>query len=191
MGYPPVVGSLNPPVCPMLPPMIVFAHGLEGNPNGAKITAMRAAGLHVEAPDCRMMVLAERVALLDSLTRRLSAHHGPLLLGGSSYGGVAVAHLAAQHPERFGALFLCAPALMVAEPPVHDPDALVVPEGMPAILIHGIGDPVVTIEVSRSYVARSHDDVELIEVDDGHKLSGSLDLVVESVRRLQRRAGLT
>ncbi len=44
--------------------MIIFAHGLEGTPNGSKIQALRASGFEVLAPDFQGMVLSERVALL-------------------------------------------------------------------------------------------------------------------------------
>ena len=36
--------------------MIIFAHGLEGSPNGSKIRALRNAGFDVVAPDFQKMV---------------------------------------------------------------------------------------------------------------------------------------
>ena len=47
--------------------MIIFAHGLEGTPNGSKIQALRASGFEVLAPDFQGMVLNERVALLEKI----------------------------------------------------------------------------------------------------------------------------
>ena len=47
--------------------MIIFAHGLEGSPNGSKIRALREAGFDVIAPDFQGMVLAERVILLQQV----------------------------------------------------------------------------------------------------------------------------
>ena len=44
--------------------MIIFAHGLEGSPNGSKIQALRNAGFDVNAPDFQGMDLAQRVHLL-------------------------------------------------------------------------------------------------------------------------------
>ena len=69
---------------------IVFAHGLEGTPNGAKITALRDAGFQVVAPDGRGLPLAQRIEGLDAATCE-----GGLILAGSSYGGLAAAWLAA------------------------------------------------------------------------------------------------
>ena len=47
---------------------LVFAHGLEGAPQGTKISALRAGGLNVVAPDGRGLPLAERIAGLDAAT---------------------------------------------------------------------------------------------------------------------------
>ena len=66
---------------------------------------MKDASLPVEAPDFQGMVLARRVALLDEVTQG----PGPIVLAGSSYGGLAVAWLAQQHPRRFAAMLLMAP----------------------------------------------------------------------------------
>ena len=46
--------------------MIIFAHGLEGSPNGSKIRALRGAGFDVIAPDFKEW-LAERVDLLQQV----------------------------------------------------------------------------------------------------------------------------
>jgi pimeloyl-ACP methyl ester carboxylesterase len=159
--------------------MIVFAHGLEGSPQGTKIRTLREAGFDVEAPDFVGMVLADRVALLEKASARES-----IVLGGSSYGGLAAAIVAARHPSRFRGLLLCAPAFNVSEPPALDPGSIRAPEGMPTIIIHGKANDVVPIEVSRLYRARSGDGVELIEVEDGHRLAESLEVIVEAARRL-------
>ena len=114
---------------------MVFAHGLEGSPNGRKIQALRSAGFEVIAPDGRGMPLADRIDGLEAATREARG----LLLAGSSYGGLAAAWLAANYPDRFGALLLFAPALHYAEPPAMDPNALVAP-AIPTVIIHGLGE---------------------------------------------------
>ena len=43
--------------------MIIFAHGLEGSPNGSKIQTLRNSGIEVIAPDFQGMPLIERVEL--------------------------------------------------------------------------------------------------------------------------------
>ncbi len=156
---------------------ILFAHGLEGHPEGRKPTAMRAAGLDVTAPDGRKRPLAERVELLVSALRQLE---DPVLVG-SSYGGLAMLSIARDHPEAFTGLVLCAPALTWNEPPAGPPEELVAPPR--TVVIHGSDDDVIPIDVSRQLVARSPD-ARLIEREDGHRLVGSLDVLVEVVREL-------
>ncbi len=153
---------------------IVFAHGLEGAPGGTKISALRRSGLNVVAPDGRGRVLAERIALLEELTR-----DGPVILGGSSYGGLAAAWLAAQYPERFLGLLLCAPALHWTEEPVLAPEQLVAPRSIPTHILHGVLDEVVPLSVSQRYRERSGDHVHLEVLEDGHRLSRSIERLVQ------------
>ena len=49
--------------------MIIFAHGMEGSPNGSKIRSLREAGFEVLAPDFQGMPLEERVNLLQQNMR--------------------------------------------------------------------------------------------------------------------------
>lgn len=154
---------------------VLFAHGLEGHPDGRKPRAMRAAGLEVTAPDGRQRPLADRYTLL---VEALATLDRPIAVG-SSYGGLAMLALARDHGERLGGLVLCAPALTWNEAPAGDPEALIAPRG--TVVIHGTGDEVIPIEVSRRLVARSPGAV-LWERDDGHRLENSLDAIVEAVR---------
>lgn len=158
--------------------MILFAHGLEGSPQGTKVRYLQAAGLDLEAPDLQGLSLATRVERIEVLSAA-----GGFLLAGSSYGGLTAAIVAARHPERFTGLCLLAPALLMDEPPAP-PDGLVAPAGLPTIVIHGRQDDVCDIEGSRRYAERSGAHVELVEVDDGHRLDGSLPLILDALRRL-------
>ncbi|MHC5079127.1 MAG: alpha/beta fold hydrolase [Planctomycetota bacterium] len=159
--------------------MILFAHGLEGSPQGTKIRSLREAGFEIEAPDFTGQRLAERIAGLERATRGRK-----IILGGSSYGGLAAAYLAALHPDRFTGLLLCAPALNLREPPVNEPDSLSAPPTIPTIIIHGVMDDVVPIDGSRRYRDRSGPHVKLWEVEDGHRLSGSLESIHSAAREL-------
>jgi pimeloyl-ACP methyl ester carboxylesterase len=158
---------------------IVFAQGLEGSPDGTKIQWLKSQGFEVIAPDGRGMVLADRLHELEVVTRC-----GGLLLAGSSYGGLAAAWLAMQYPERFESLLLLAPALHHSEPPVADAALLRAPAGLPTIVIHGVDDQVVPIDVSRRYCRASDASVELLEVEDGHRLTESLAEISDAVHRL-------
>jgi hypothetical protein len=156
---------------------VLFAHGLEGHPDGTKPTALRRAGLHVTVPDGRGLVLADRIAALES------AIVDGCVLVGSSYGGLAAAWLASRSPARFHGLLLLAPALHHAEAPVDDPSALTVPASLPVRLIHAVGDDIVPIEVSRAFVRRNPHAI-LDEVEDTHPLRGSLDHIVAAALAL-------
>jgi hypothetical protein len=156
---------------------IVFAHGLEGSPNGTKIQILRSAGFHVDAPDGRKKSLSMRIEQLEHLIlgRRV-------LLVGSSYGGLAAAYVAEQHPDRLVGLLLLAPALHRNERPVADASALRPPKGVPTILIHGIHDEVVPIGTSRQYIGGGEG--RLIETEDDHRLKHSMDVMLDSVQAL-------
>ncbi|MBT3219263.1 MAG: alpha/beta fold hydrolase, partial [Proteobacteria bacterium] len=123
-------------------PVIVLAHGLEGSPEGTKARTLREAGFDLIAPDGRKKPLAQRIDELEEATRP----GRELILVGSSYGGLAALVLAHRHPERFHGLVLCAPALILREPPVEDPESLVVSPDLPCIVLHGIHDEIVPID---------------------------------------------
>lgn len=125
-------------------------------------------------------------ARVDKLTPLLRGADAPLVVG-SSYGGITALCSAILHTEVGGSLtglVLCAPALARAEPPATDME-LYAP--VRTVIIHGTGDDVVPIEVSRRFAA-GESNVELIEVDDGHRLAGSRDLIVDAVRRFTAAA---
>jgi len=163
--------------------MILWAHGLEGSPKGAKVTGLRALGFEITAPDGRNLPLAGRLDGLLAESARL-AERRPVLAG-SSYGGLASAWLAAAHPERFRGVLLLAPALHYSEAPVTDSMALRAPPGLPLHIIHGLGDSVVPVQASRDYAARSTGaDVRVEEVDDGHSLVASLPRIAAALHQL-------
>lgn len=172
--------------------MIVFAHGLEGSPEGSKVQALRAAGLAVDAPDGQGMVLADRIdGLREALLRQVERAPGErLILAGSSYGGLAAAWLAVEQGHRLDGLLLLAPALHHAEPPATHPGALVAPADVPTVIIHSRDDDIVPIGVSRAYVAASRAlgrQVELIEVEGDHALREQLAVIVRQAQELSRR----
>ena len=155
---------------------IVFCHGLESQPHGRKFDYLTRGGLEVTAPDFRGLDLAARV---DKLGPVLAAADAPLVIG-SSYGGIAGLCAAIRHREaggRLSGLILCAPALSRDEPPAN---TMELSAPAPTIIIHATADDVVPVEVSRELAARD-DNVKLIEVDDVHDLSGSLDVLLGAV----------
>ena len=47
---------------------------------------------------------------------------------------------------------------------------------VPTLIVHGRGDAVVDVDLSRAFAAGKRH-VRLVEVDDGHELTASLDLI--------------
>ena len=168
--------------------MFVLAHGLEGSPNGTKAQALRGTGVELVAPDGRQKVLADRLPYLEAAIVAGAALDEPLVLVGSSYGGLAAAWLAEQYADCLSGLVLMAPALHYSEEPVTDAAALSPPPGLQVVIIHAVNDDVVPIEASRLYRDKAPDRVTLHEVDDGHRLSGHHDLMVTEAMRLHRFA---
>jgi pimeloyl-ACP methyl ester carboxylesterase len=165
---------------------ILFAHGLESGPIGRKSQALVDAGYEVLAPDCRGLDLAARVErLVEALvTTKASGGAPPPLLVGSSFGGIAglvAALVAAERGATVRGLVLCAPALMLPPPP-GTVERLGPPPAR-TILVHGIRDEIIPIDVSRRFAAEHG--AELREVDDDHGLGhAGLPVILAAVREL-------
>ena len=202
---------------------VLWAHGLEGSPNGSKPTwIIENLGWNVISVDMsrsgwtigdQTKVVIDKISEIDDFD----------LIMGSSYGGLAVANAANELLDRDLRLVLMAPAFGLAEnfqniagrdglkewenngsrPYFHHGlneeiklgwDFMVSAEKMswpkikhPTVIIHGISDEIVSIESSRK-VAGSNSNIELIEVEDGHRLGNSLHFIpiaVEKVFSLQ------
>ena len=163
--------------------MIIFAHGMEGTPNGSKIRSLRDAGFEVLAPDFQGMALHERVDLLQRVCEEYRT--ASAVLAGSSYGGLAASIVAMRMPDAFRGLLLCAPALHLDEPPIDAQTVLIAPKGMKTAIIHGIDDDIVPISCSIEYAERSGEDIVAFhQVDDGHRLAESHKEIISAARLL-------
>lgn len=163
--------------------MIIFAHGMEGTPNGSKIRSLRDAGFEVLAPDFQGMALHERVDLLERVCEEYRT--ASAVLAGSSYGGLAASIVAMRMPDAFRGLLLCAPALHLDEPPIDAQTVLIAPKGMKTAIIHGIDDDIVPISCSIEYAERSGEDIVAFhQVDDGHRLADSHEEIISAARLL-------
>ena len=138
---------------------------------------LRSAGLTVLAPDGRGMCLADRVKGIEAVL-----NEAPVVLAGSSYGGLAAAYLAEQYTDCLAGLLLLAPALHISEAPVADSAILRPPASLPTTVIHGLSDTVVPVAVSQRYCDNSH--ARMIAVDDDHRLAQSLPLILSEAQRL-------
>lgn len=163
---------------------VLFCHGLESAPHGAKYHALADAGLDVLAPDCREKDLGVRVALLAHTI----AEHRPRVVVGSSYGGIAglLASLVARDDgHTIEGLLMCAPALALA-----NPEGVTVTRQCPAptVIIHAPADDICPFSASETFA--SEHGAQLISVVDDHRLSASLPRIVEETKRLLQSPGV-
>jgi pimeloyl-ACP methyl ester carboxylesterase len=155
---------------------VVFSHGKESGPWGAKITAMAAVvrdlDLWVESVDYRGMDdPIERVEKLLAVGRELK---GPIALVGSSMGG----HVAAAAASRLeaAALFLLAPAFYMPGFEKHTPQDVVVPTA----IVHGWYDAVVPLDNVIRW-AREHR-ATLHILDSDHRLEHQIGAICTLLR---------
>jgi len=173
--------------------LVVFAHGMEGSPQGTKATFLRQV-LEATSPWLGELGLADQVdALADAIGDR-----GPAVVVGSSLGGLAALGLATSRPELIAHLVLLAPAVGMAHRAELRPEVeqlrpglfdesiefsgLAVPEGLPATILHGLEDDVILLSDVLQLAQRSPSS-RLILVHDDHPLHGSRDLILALVRR--------
>ena len=150
---------------------VVFSHGKESGPWGAKITAMAAVVREldwgVESVDYRGMDdPAQRVEKLLAVGRQIE---GPVALVGSSMGG----HVAAAAANRLeaAALFLLAPAFYM---PGFE-DATPQDVAAPTTIVHGWHDTVVPVNNVIRW-AREHR-ATLHILDSDHRLEDQIGMI--------------
>ncbi|SHI88594.1 Alpha/beta hydrolase family protein [Malonomonas rubra DSM 5091] len=152
---------------------LVFLHGLESGPHGAKFQALKKHFGAVISPDCSG--ISDPWQRLQIIRETLAEQPGPFLLIGSSMGGLMALLLQREIPRQVAGMLLCAPAL-------HRPAG----EGLtsaglpPSLIIHGRQDDVVPIEASRNF------GLPLLEVDDDHSLRDSLPLIIAETEKLKQ-----
>jgi len=172
---------------------VVFAHGLEGSPQGTKATYLRQE-LGAVAPWLGELGLAGQVETLAAAV----GDRGPAVVVGSSLGGLAALGLAARRPGLIAHLILLAPAVGMARRAALRPEVeqrrpglfdesrvfseLAVPAVIPATVVHGLADDVILLADVLELVRRSPS-AKLILVHDDHPLHRSGDLIVALARR--------
>jgi alpha-beta hydrolase superfamily lysophospholipase len=150
---------------------VVFSHGKESGPWGAKITAMaevvRDLKVAVKSVDYRGLDdPAQRVEKLVAEGLELK---GPIALVGSSLGG----HVAAAAASRLdtAALFLLAPAFYMPGFEKYTPQDV----SVPTAIVHGWHDDVVPVDNSIRW-AREHR-ATLHILDSNHRLEGQIGAI--------------
>jgi pimeloyl-ACP methyl ester carboxylesterase len=150
---------------------VVFSHGKESGPWGAKITAMAAVvrdlELGVESVDYRGMEdPAERVKKLISVGLELKE---PAVLVGSSMGGHVAAAAASRIRAR--AVFLLAPAFYMPGFEQYTPQDVAVPTA----IVHGWRDDIVPVGNSIRW-AREHQ-AALHILNSDHRLEDQIETI--------------
>lgn len=175
---------------------IIFAHGLEGSPDGTKATYLRDK-LGVVTPWLGEFNLNEQVAALaEEIPRGYDA-----VVVGSSLGGLAALGFAVRHAKRIRHLVLLAPAVGMHRNSSVSPEvelkrpglfeqsatfgALSVPPSIKTTVIHGLKDDVIDREDVIALVQRSPS-ATLLLVHDDHSLSQSRELILSVVERAAR-----
>jgi pimeloyl-ACP methyl ester carboxylesterase len=162
---------------------VVFSHGKESGPWGAKITAMAAVagelGVAVESIDYRGMDdPAARVGKLIAVVAAISA---PVVLVGSSMGGHVAAAAAAQVKPR--GVFLLAPAFYMPGFEAHTPQVV----ACATVIVHGWRDNIVPVDNSIRW-AREHA-AALHVLDSGHRLEDQIGSICVLLRAFLEQLG--
>jgi pimeloyl-ACP methyl ester carboxylesterase len=155
---------------------VVFSHGKDSGPWGAKITAMaevaRAEGYEVESVDYRGIDAPhERLTRLLAYCREL---RGSLVLVGSSMGGHVCT--AASALLQADGLFLLAPAFYIPGFEQETPK----PAACPLTIVHGWKDDVVPVENSIRYAREHAATLHLLDTDHRmHDRIGQINYLFE------------
>ncbi|NLG76898.1 MAG: alpha/beta fold hydrolase [Xanthomonadaceae bacterium] len=152
---------------------VIFSHGKDSEPWGAKITAMaqvaRRRGLAVESVDYRGM--DDPLARVQKLLAFCGTITGDLVLVGSSMGGHVSAAVSAHVPVR--GMFLLAPAFFMRGYEQYTP----VPAECPIAIVHGWNDDIVPVENAIRF-AREYK-CELHVLDSDHRLTADIEQICE------------
>jgi predicted esterase len=145
------------------PLRVQFIHGLEGSPQGTKARVL-AEHFEAETPAMDTSDFDACVALQRETLERFA----PDVLVGSSFGGAVALELLWQGAHA-------GPTLLLAQAAFHLGKRRSLPEGARVLLVHGSRDDIVDPEDSRKLAATgTAGAVELLEVDDEHSLSASV-----------------
>lgn len=155
----------------MSPRPLFFLHGLESGPGGLKARTLEARFPQLVVPTLGRDPWSRHDFLLPRIPR-------DCVLVGSSLGGLSALLLARDlAPGHLAGMLLIAPAVGFCDPAYRTPELLelvaelVVPAGLPTVILAGLRDVVIPIEAIRDLVRRSPGTCRLHELDDEHRLN--------------------
>lgn len=148
---------------------LLFLHGQESGPFGSKYQTLAAAyPERVTSPDFSGQELAQRLETAKAFISELTE---PLILVGSSLGGLLAVMLADALPGRFDGLLLLAPALHLPEGQLFPP----LPKQ--TVVLAGLQDTLIPAEVLKAWCEARQ--VPVFWVDDDHRLGSSHGRMLE------------
>jgi len=157
-------------------PTVVFSHGRDSGPWGAKISAMaelaRRLSFPVESIDYRG--IADPALRVAKLIAAVAGHGAPIILVGSSLGGHVSAAAAARVKAR--GLFLLAPAFYMPGFEAHTPSDI----PCPTAIVHGWRDDVVPVENSIRWAREQGATLHLFDSD--HRLEDRIGSICDLLR---------
>jgi pimeloyl-ACP methyl ester carboxylesterase len=163
---------------------LAFFHGLDSSPEGTKGRLLTERYPSLYAPSLPGDI-NERLRIVENEIR------DPMLIVGSSLGGLTGLLFALKYPALVKGLVLLAPAVGFFDRTILNPeqlgalDSLYVPAGLKTIIIAGIRDEVIPLAAVRAMVERSPEprEITLHEVDDDHNLHDHLDFIISCIDR--------
>jgi len=165
---------------------LCFLHGLDSSPQGTKASFLRAYDSRCLIPNLPPDI-NERLKVLEHGLRE------PMLIVGSSLGGLTALMYAMSHPEMVHGLVLLAPAVGTKVEGLFTGEhkrimsSVYIPQEIPTVVIAGFRDEVIPLSSIRAMIERSPDpaNIQLLEVDDDHDLHKSLDLVLQAIGQIK------
>jgi pimeloyl-ACP methyl ester carboxylesterase len=150
---------------------VVFSHGKESGPWGAKITAMAQAArdLQFDVVSVDYRGMDDPLSRVEKLVQAVAALSAAPVLVGSSMGGYVSA--AAASRVRVRAIFLLAPAFYMPGFEQYTPQDVKVPTAV----VHGWHDDIVPVENSVRW-AREHR-ATLHVLDSNHRLEDQIEAI--------------
>jgi pimeloyl-ACP methyl ester carboxylesterase len=150
---------------------VVFSHGKESGPWGAKITAMAQAArdLQFDVVSVDYRGMDDPLSRVEKLVQAVSTFRAAPVLVGSSMGGYVSAAAVSRVPVR--AIFLLAPAFYMPGFEQYTPQEVTVPTA----IVHGWHDDIVPVENSVRW-AREHR-ATLHVLDSNHRLEDQIEAI--------------
>lgn len=145
----------------------IFLHGLDSSSNGTKGRFFKDTYPYFIVPDFEG-TLQTRLQKLETICRTENGDNEPVLLVGSSFGGLMAACYAVKHPDKIARLILMAPALNF--PGLEIPSDKIT---APTYLLIGSRDTVTPADKVIPLAKRAFANLEIHLVDEDHLLHQS------------------